>query len=42
MSFIESVRARAVWDSRGCPTVEAEVRLDSGVRGLAMAPAGRS
>jgi enolase len=42
MSFIDSVRARAVWDSRGCPTVEAEVRLDSGVCGLAIAPAGAS
>jgi len=42
MSQIQSVRARAVWDSRGCPTVEAEVRLASGVVGRAIAPAGAS
>ena len=42
MSQIQSVRARSVWDSRGCPTVEAEVRLVSGVTARAIAPAGAS
>ncbi len=39
---ITSVRGRRVWDSRGRPTVEAEVRLAGGARGLAIAPAGAS
>lgn len=39
---IEQVSARRVWDSRGRPTVEAEVRLRSGVTGRAIAPAGAS
>jgi enolase len=39
---IESIRGRRVWDSRGRPTVEAEVRLRNGVRGRAIAPAGAS
>lgn len=39
---IESIRGRRVWDSRGRPTVEAEVRLRSGVHGRAIAPAGAS
>ena len=34
--------ARRVWDSRGRPTVEAEVRLAGGVVGRAAAPAGAS
>ena len=42
MSQIQSVRARSVWDSRGYPTIEAEVRLTTGVTGRAMAPAGAS
>ena len=37
-----SVRARRVWDSRGRPTVEAEVTLAGGARGRAIAPAGAS
>ncbi len=41
-SVIESVRGRALWDSRGRPTVEAEVRLRGGAVGRAMAPAGAS
>ena len=41
-STIERVAARRVWDSRGRPTVEAEVRLASGVTGRAIAPAGAS
>ena len=41
-STIEQVSARRVWDSRGRPTVEAEVRLAGGVIGRASAPAGAS
>ncbi len=39
---ITRVHARRVWDSRGRPTVEAEVRLASGVVGRGIAPAGAS
>lgn len=39
---ITSVRGRRVWDSRGRPTVEAEVTLAGGARGRAIAPAGAS
>ena len=39
---IASVRGRRVWDSRGRPTVEAEVRLSGGAVGRAIAPAGAS
>lgn len=39
---IAAVRARRVWDSRGRPTVEAEVQLVNGMRGRAIAPAGAS
>ena len=39
---IDSIRGRRVWDSRGRPTVEAEVTLRNGVRGRAIAPAGAS
>jgi enolase len=39
---IERVIGRRVWDSRGRPTVEAEIVLDSGRRGRAIAPAGAS
>jgi len=39
---ISSVRARRVWDSRGNPTVEAEIELDGGAIGRAIAPAGAS
>jgi enolase 1/2/3 len=39
---IHSVSAMRVWDSRGRPTVEAEVRLGGGSRGRAIAPAGAS
>lgn len=39
---IEKVHARRVWDSRGRPTVEAEVRLKGGATGRAIAPAGAS
>lgn len=39
---IAQVRARSVWDSRGRPTVEAEVHLAGGAVGRAIAPAGAS
>ncbi len=39
---IAAVRARRVWDSRGRPTVEAEVTLANGAIGRAIAPAGAS
>jgi enolase len=39
---IAAVHGRRVWDSRGRPTVEAEVHLASGVNGRAIAPAGAS
>ncbi|MDW6024671.1 phosphopyruvate hydratase [Mesorhizobium sp. BAC0120] len=39
---ITSVRGRRVWDSRGRPTVEAEIRLAGGAWGRAIAPAGAS
>jgi enolase len=39
---IASVHGRRVWDSRGRPTVEAEVTLAGGTRGRAIAPAGAS
>jgi len=39
---IASVRGRRVWDSRGRPTVEAEVALSGGASGRAIAPAGAS
>ena len=42
MSTIEHVIGREVLDSRGNPTVEAEVLLDSGARGRAIVPSGAS
>ncbi|HEY8081532.1 MAG TPA: phosphopyruvate hydratase [Acidimicrobiales bacterium] len=42
MGVIESVVGRQVLDSRGNPTVEAEVALDSGASGRAIAPSGAS
>ena len=43
MSFeIASVKARQVLDSRGNPTVEVDVELDSGVLGRAAVPSGAS
>ena len=39
---IRSIRARRVWDSRGRPTVEAELTLYDGAIGRAIAPAGAS
>ncbi len=42
MSQITSVRAREILDSRGNPTLEAEVRLSSGHFGRAAVPSGAS
>jgi enolase 1/2/3 len=42
MSTIEWIHARQILDSRGNPTVEAEVTLASGARGLAAVPSGAS
>lgn len=42
MSIIEVIHAREVIDSRGNPTVEAEVALTSGVVGRAIVPSGAS
>lgn len=42
MSVIESVYAREVLDSRGNPTVEVEVALESGTEGRAIVPSGAS
>ena len=42
MSAIELVKGRQVLDSRGNPTVEAEVYLESGAVGRAIAPSGAS
>lgn len=39
---ISGVIGRRVWDSRGRPTVEAEIRLAAGATGRAIAPAGAS
>jgi enolase len=39
---IRQVHARRIWDSRGRPTVEAEVTLADGSVGRGMAPAGAS
>jgi enolase len=39
---IAGVQGRRVWDSRGRPTVEAELRLEGGAVGRAIAPAGAS
>ncbi len=42
MSLIELVWAREILDSRGNPTVEAEVMLDDGTTGRAAVPSGAS
>jgi enolase len=41
-AVIQSLRARRVWDSRGRPTVEAEIALSDGAVGRGIAPAGAS
>src|SRR3954453_11786866 len=42
MSDIVSIIGREILDSRGNPTVEVEVRLDSGASGRAIVPSGAS
>src|SRR5436309_10389639 len=42
MSIIEIVSGREVLDSRGNPTVEVEIVLDSGESGVAAVPSGAS
>jgi enolase len=42
MSRISEVRAREILDSRGNPTLEVDLRLDSGARGRAAVPSGAS
>jgi enolase 1/2/3 len=42
MSEIVEIRAREILDSRGNPTVECDVRLESGVLGRAAVPSGAS
>jgi enolase len=42
MSFIEDIHARQVIDSRGNPTVEVEVTLQTGTMGRAAVPSGAS
>ena len=39
---IYKIKAREILDSRGTPTVEAEVTLDCGVKGIAAVPSGAS
>jgi len=39
---VETVIGRRVWDSRGRPTVEVEIRTAAGATGRAIAPAGAS
>src|SRR5882757_1823296 len=42
MSLIAAVRARQILDSRGNPTVEVDVQLESGAVGRAAVPSGAS
>jgi len=42
MSAIVDIRAREILDSRGNPTVEVDVMLESGAEGRAMVPSGAS
>ena len=42
MAIIKDIRAREVLDSRGNPTVEADVMLDNEIMGSACAPSGAS
>jgi enolase len=41
-ALIEEIDAREILDSRGRPTVEAEVRVESGATGIAQVPSGAS
>jgi enolase len=42
MTKIDSVKAREILDSRGNPTLEVEVTLDDGTKGIAAVPSGAS
>lgn len=42
MAAIAEVHARQILDSRGNPTIETEVRLDDGAKGVASVPSGAS
>ncbi|HEY4430978.1 MAG TPA: phosphopyruvate hydratase, partial [Paenibacillus sp.] len=42
MTIISDVYAREVLDSRGNPTVEVDVYLESGAKGRAIVPSGAS
>ena len=42
MAKIKNIKGRQVFDSRGNPTVEAEVYSDNGLRALAIVPSGAS
>ena len=42
MSAIREIKGRQILDSRGNPTIEAEVMLESGARGRAAVPSGAS
>ncbi len=42
MTSIDLVHAREILDSRGNPTVEVEIALDSGAFGRAAVPSGAS
>ena len=42
MSKIKNIYAREILDSRGNPTVEVEVTLESGIIGVASVPSGAS
>ena len=42
MSIIVDVCAREILDSRGNPTVEVDITLDSGILGRAAVPSGAS
>jgi enolase len=42
LSAIANITAQEILDSRGRPTIEATVHLESGVIGLAQVPSGAS
>lgn len=42
MSKIKSVKAREILDSRGCPTIEVEIRTEKGFIGVTSVPSGAS
>jgi enolase len=42
MSSITQVHARQIFDSRGNPTVEVDIHLESGAMGRAAVPSGAS